>query len=372
MAFALSVARSASAATIVGLTIVPRVASTPAQWTLVEELRIGAAETEATTFTDVRGVAVGTNGQIFVLEFRTQEIRAFDANGKFIKNIARKGAGPGEIASANGLVVGPNGTIWANDPANSRFSTFRSDGSFLRQYIVPITGYGFLWEGTIDAQGRIIEPVFTPRGSSVQEVVRRFSPGDAKTDTLQFPCGNATRERVWEARSKNGGTVMSVPFTARPLRRMDARGFVWCSPGESYRIVKARLGGTDTASVIDRKVPAVPVPKAERDAEVARIDSILKRYESANVDYSQIPTVRPAITDLNVDDAGRLWVRRSTNETSTTLFDIFDDAGKLVATTRAPFKVHGFSRPLIRGDAMYAVVVDDDGVQNVVRARIRK
>src|SRR5690348_1053195 len=104
MTVSLRVARlasSASAATIIGLTIVSRVASAQAQWTLVEELRIGAAETDATTFADVRGIAVATNGQIYVLEYRTQEIRAFDAKGKFIKNIARRGGGPGEISNAN-------------------------------------------------------------------------------------------------------------------------------------------------------------------------------------------------------------------------------------------------------------------------------
>jgi sugar lactone lactonase YvrE len=165
---------------------------------------------------------------------------------------------------------------------------------------------------------------------------------------------------------------MSIPFTARPLRLLDARGFVWCSAGETYRIVKTRLGRADTLALIDRKVPAVAVPKAERDAAVARIDSIVKRYESANVDYSQIPNVRPAIIGLDVDDAGRLWVRRSTNETAATLFDVFDDTGKLLATVRAPLQVRGMWHPLIRGDVMYTVVVDEDGVQNVVRARIRR
>jgi hypothetical protein len=75
---------------VIGLTVVPRLGRAQAQWTLVEELRIGAAETDATTFTDVRGVAIGTNGQIFVLEYRTQEIRAFDARGKFLLSSTRR------------------------------------------------------------------------------------------------------------------------------------------------------------------------------------------------------------------------------------------------------------------------------------------
>ena len=373
MTYVMRVARLASA-TMFGLAIVPRLASAQAQWTLVEELRIGAAETEATTFADVRGVVVGTNGQIFVLEFRTQEIRAFDATGKFIRNIARRGAGPGEIANANGLIHAPDGTIWVNDPGNSRFSVFKPDGSFLRQYVVPINSYGFIWAGVIDPKNRINDPVFISAGRSGPslQAVRRVSPEDAMTDTVQFPCGNDAKGMVWSAKSKDRGRYMTVPFSAIPVRLLDSRGFVWCSTGDRYRIVKTQLGRVDTLTLIERTVPPVPVPVAERNAQIARTDSAVKGYETADVDYSQMPKIKPAIVDLAVDDAHRLWVRRSTNDANVTMFDVHDDKGALVATVRAPFKVRTMWRPVIRGDVFFAATEDEDDVQYVVRARIRK
>ena len=361
-------------AIVIGLTVVPRPGRAQAQWTLIEELRIGAAETDATTFTDVRGVAIGTNGQIFVLEYRTQEIRAFDARGKFLKNIARRGGGPGEIATASGLVQAPDGTIWVTDRANSRFSAFRADGAFLRHHIIPINSEGF-WGAVIDSKNRINDPIITSvtRSGVGLQAVRRVSLGDAKIDTVPFPCGNDGKvTTAWAGKNKNGGRFVRVPFSAGPVRLLDPRGFVWCAMGDKYRIVKTQLGRADTLAVIERTVPAVPVLLAEREAELARAAALMKGYQTINVDQSQVPTVKPVIVDLSLDDGGRLWVRRSTNEAMTTVFDVLDDRGAFVATVRAPFKIQQMWRPVVRGDAVYVTIVDEDDVEYVVRARIRK
>jgi hypothetical protein len=165
---------------------------------------------------------------------------------------------------------------------------------------------------------------------------------------------------------------MTVPFSAVPVRLLDSRGFVWCTPGDKYRIVKTQLGRSDTLAVIERTVPPVPVPFAEREAAIARADSAMRSYETKHADPSQIPSVKPVIADLSVDDVGRLWVRRSTNDKLTTVFDVLDDKGVLAATVRAPFSIRPGSRPVVRGDVVYATILDEDDVQYVVRARIRK
>ena len=96
---------------LLGLAVVAIVISGPplgaqARWSLVENLRIGSEEDGPYLFTQIRGVAVGERGSIFVLEYRAQEIRLFDNQGKFVKRVARSGSGPGEIKNANGLLAG--------------------------------------------------------------------------------------------------------------------------------------------------------------------------------------------------------------------------------------------------------------------------
>ena len=53
-------------------------------------------------------------------------------------------------------------------------------------------------------------------------------------------------------------------------------------------------------------------------------------------------------------------------------YDISDDNGKLIATARAPFNIKRFTHPVILGDVMHAVILDEDDVQHIVRARIRR
>ena len=351
-----------------------RTAGAQASWRLVEELRFGTGESEQQTFSDIRGLAVGNAGQIFVLDFKAQEIRAFDASGRFVKLIARRGGGPGEISNANGLQQAPDGTIWVNDPANSRFSVFSPDGAFQRQHVIPISGYNYIWTGFIDVRGRVNDPVSAnPKGGARQSKLRRFSATGVLADSVDIPCGQSTPlPPIWHASNRNGSSSnMSVPFSPVPQVVLDPRGFAWCTPSDVYRVVRTRIGQGDTVAVIDRKMTPIPIPTAQRDAEIARIDSVVKRYETSDVDFSKMPKMKPAVLALDVDDAGRLWVRRPTNEPMTTVFDVFDERGRVLATVAAPFRISAYWHPIIRGDVMYTVALDEDDVPNIVRARIR-
>ena len=90
-----AVRRVFSVATL-STTLVADTVVAQAPWRLVEELRFGTGESDAQTFTNIRGLAVGTGGRILVLDYKVQEIRAFDASEKFLKVVSRRGGGPGE------------------------------------------------------------------------------------------------------------------------------------------------------------------------------------------------------------------------------------------------------------------------------------
>ena len=135
------------------------VSSLPAQslpsWRYTEELRIGSEDDDAKGFSDIRGILVVRNGNIWVIEGSLQEIRVFDPAGKHLKTIGRNGKGPGEFTYADGLATAPNGTIWVHDPKNARFSIFDQEGKFVRQQLAPAGGYSYTWFGSIDRQVKI-------------------------------------------------------------------------------------------------------------------------------------------------------------------------------------------------------------------------
>jgi hypothetical protein len=63
-------------------------------------------------------------------------------------------------------------------------------------------------------------------------------------------------------------------------------------------------------------------------------------------------------------------VRRTSADTTASVFDVFDRTGSHVASVEAPFAPWRFLNPVIRGDQFYALVRDEDDVPYVVRARI--
>src|SRR5262245_60222956 len=98
--------RFVRAGVVVLLSALPMTAEAQGRrWTLKESLRIGGADSGATAFVQVRSLDADASGRIFVLERGTQDIRVFARDGKVIRTLGRRGAGPGEMRNAEGMVI---------------------------------------------------------------------------------------------------------------------------------------------------------------------------------------------------------------------------------------------------------------------------
>lgn len=348
-----------------------------ARWALVETLRIGSEEDGPYLFSDIRGIAVGVRGSIFVLDHKAQEIRLFDAQGKFLKRVARRGAGPGEIRNANGMLNAPDGRVWVNDPGNTRFNVFTPAGEYATQHAATNWGFSYLWSGMFDRSG-VLNQFFPVRGAgatSSTAMIQRVRANGAVLDTIPLPgCelrGTTPEEASFAGGSKSRSFVMSVPFLPRPVMAWDPRGFVWCSSRDRYEILQIRLVGADTGRRITAPSQPVPVTDAERQAAIEPVRKAYRDIGQPEPDYGRIPRVKPVIDNIDVDDSGRLWVRRVMQDTTRTTFDLWDE-GRMIATLTAPWRVAPHYRPLIRGDTLYTIVTDENDVPVVVRAVIKR
>ena len=82
----------------------PLAAQAPPRWSLVPELRVGGgAAGPEYEFTTIRNIAIGPNGSIYLTQGQEQEIRVYDAQGKYVRNIGRKGGGPGEFTGLGSI-----------------------------------------------------------------------------------------------------------------------------------------------------------------------------------------------------------------------------------------------------------------------------
>jgi hypothetical protein len=341
-------------------------------WHVTEDLRIGSDSGPA-SFSSIRAFGATKPGAIFILDFKSQELRMFDAKGNFVRLAARKGGGPGELSNGNGLFVAADDRIWVNDPNSARFSVYSGDGKFERQIIVPTWGYGYTWTGIVDPKGRIVEyySITTPAGERVAKYRRITSA--SKIDTLAMPScySHLKPEPPFTGRGAGGSTVMGVPFQPRTSAILDARGTQWCTAGDEYLVYNSSLETQDSIAVVRGKAAHLPVTPAERAAAIARVDSVLSKYATKDADYSRIPTVKPVINAIFADASGRLWVEKTAaSPKAPSEFDVWDTTGRQVATARLGFHAETGIRPVVIGNYLYAIALDDDDVQYVVRAKI--
>jgi sugar lactone lactonase YvrE len=86
------------------------------------------------TFDQPSGIAIATNGDIFVTDGHGKNDRVvkFSKDGKFIKSWGHHGAGPGEFDQPHDISIGGSqGHVFVADRSNSRVQIFDQDGNFI-------------------------------------------------------------------------------------------------------------------------------------------------------------------------------------------------------------------------------------------------
>ena len=351
-------------------TLFVRPASAQQRWRLVEDLRIGGADTGAASFNDIRALAVDGKGQIFVLDLQALEIRVFDPRGRFVQRIGRNGEGPGEFRSPNGMLVAPDGKIWVNDIGQERMVVFDTRGKPATHLRPPSWGFGGIWEATFDPQGRLLETLRSSRGS----VVGRFDPKTARIDSLRMPdclLMADARDWMWSYRTPTGGGgTFVVPFAPSTVFQLDGAGAIWCGSGSEYHIMAIELGTGAIRFDQTRKEAPAPIPAAARDSAIAFIRKLAERAPPGTIDVSRIPRTYPTVRALDLDDEGRVWawVRRPGKAE----IDVWSRTGTRLATITAPPVPDVGRIAQVRAGKLYLVQRDEDGVAFVVRYSLVK
>lgn len=90
-------------------------------------------------FSQPRGIAVGPDGSIYVMDTGNLRVQKFDAQGKFSVQWGRMGTADGEFVMVQGfgptgIAVGPDGIVYVADTWNHRIQKFSPDGKFLTKW----------------------------------------------------------------------------------------------------------------------------------------------------------------------------------------------------------------------------------------------
>ena len=354
--------------------------------TLVPEVSIGELEgRDEYLFGRIVSLAVDSDRNIYVFDEQALHVRIFDAAGTYITTLGREGEGPGEFSRAEAIAVLPDGRLLVRDPGNMRVQVFE-----------PASGGTEEWVYNSGNTYRFGAPLYTDVGGrtflltsdqSSDDIVIVLGPDGTHLDTLPEPSMDFERFVV-KAETENSSVTSSVPFTPRFFWAVHSSGHFLTGLSADYRIDLAR---DDGVLRIERAYNPVPVSDAERAYRRESLERMIRRsVPDWTWDGPRIPDYKPIFDELLTGRDGRIWVRLTTvgqrveNENhdpenpfsvpvtwrESTRYDVFEPDGTYLGVVVPP---DGFSRnpdPVFDGDHVWAVTVDDLGVERVVRYRI--
>lgn len=363
---------------------------------------VGKAEgNEWEMFTRVSGVAFDRNDNLYVLDSGGARVLVFDRAGRFVRQVGKKGGGPGEFAAPVGITVQGDGTLIVSDLGHRSYSLFGRDGKYVRSVPFPDEWMPALANNRLAAhpRGGVVATVSPApmrgmgggmRGLSGQSnpvVWQPFTQG-ARPVTLF----NATTEVTSETEGgPQAGGQQRVSFTAMSKSFSPPVAFgllpagnvvVAHTPGYTLKVM-----GNDgrVARYIQKPMRVRKVTDRDRERERERTRQQMisgeglvmvtvgggrgrrpgpsrERIEEmvANMEFED---VIPAIQDIRTDAAGRIWVER-TGEVwgDPGPIDVVTADGRYLGTVTGQRLPDAFSPS---GRAAY-IQEDDDGVQRVV------
>lgn len=155
-------------------------------------------------FSRPTGLAVDSDGNLYVCDTMNNRIEVFDADGKFIREYGKNGDGPGYFARPKGITIDSDGHIWVADGVQDRVQVFTKDW----QLCISFGGHGLLpgqFQGIVNVYADNSNRVFTSEIFPGRVQQFRYVT-DAEAEKLQ-----KEREQLREKKAEAPKEVTPVP-----------------------------------------------------------------------------------------------------------------------------------------------------------------
>lgn len=316
------------------------------------ELEIGEVEGPPEyQLNQVRGAVRFPDGTVVVANGGTNDLRWYQADGRFTQRVGGGGGGPGEFISLDAVASYRGDSLAAWDGRQRRLSVFGGDGSFGRSATLPDLT-------SVSATLRAVLPdgsvVLQPTGTS-EDYLRMKSGERRDTATyLRFAAdgrlaGKIARRAGREYLAVRAGPVISQRnlLFGRDSYVATAQERVFVGESDRFVIDILDFGGGMLAS-IRRAGELRPVPPGDlaRARDAARQAANRNREQAARMAGVALPgadaevparSTVPAFDRLLGDSEGYLWVRDFLAAPGDVpRWSVFDMEGRWVATVRTP------------------------------------
>lgn len=97
-----------------------------------KKFEIGSEENIEEMFFKIIDVRADRYGNIFIVDYGNNCIKKFSMNGKFLKEVGRRGQGPNEMNNPMGIDIDQKGNIYLNDYGNRRINVYDKNLNYIR------------------------------------------------------------------------------------------------------------------------------------------------------------------------------------------------------------------------------------------------
>jgi|GEM_PF-676384 len=282
-------------------------------------------------------------GNMYVMDAGDACIKVFDGKGRFVGRIGRKGQGPGELQNPNSVHLLDGGRVVFEDFIRA-LTTFTKDGRFLG---VLSTAKALLLDIAMTPDGRIVALANAIRDGQAGKELRLYDGGLNLVRVLLFLPDPPIDPQTLS------------PFSPGFHMAVDREGRVVAAFKEGYEIEVLRLDGK----------PGLRLTHPRQGVKIGS-DEIAQAAKSARGRKLNVPARHAAVQGLWTDDRGRIYAATFERDESkaSMLYDVFERDGRYLTRLAVPEGV----RPRDwKGDKMYAVAEDAEGLPEIKRYAVR-
>jgi hypothetical protein len=298
--------------------------------TLRVALEIGEEMGDSTnTFAAIVAATVDDQGRIIVLDQAEACLKVYDPEGSYIRQVSRRGEGPGELVLPWDLFTMPDGRLVVIAPGKQGYVVFDDSLEYLDEislwqqnppfYATPISDSSFAAYKI--GQDMRDETIVMSRTLAIYE----WGEEDWKTSLWQDSM-EATISEIMEDPS-----VFLIDLIDPMSICGGAEGIYFALKDPyDYRITGWDTTGTEILSISRDMTPVEKTPEEMAD-ESLYVNSYIQRMTGGGggfpFEYSPDP-YKDMIVDLDMGPDGNLWARRGTRQEP--FFDIYDLQGNLL------------------------------------------
>jgi len=366
------------------------------EYTLVftEELRIGPHEDQDHYYWPGLGLTLspGPNQHIYLCDPREGRILEFNKDGQFVRRVAGRGNGPGEIDQLVSFQVFPHGGAVMMDLQGqiARFQFFDSDMKYQR---------------AISAQGKSIMPLsghFSPDGKTISGHYINFDPEKGRvihqwgvfshefqlihlTAQGSLPIPRAELIGTPQGMTSFLSKYVSLSKTVKGFGVFDSDGNLYTASAKKYEITKWSGNPSKPKVKITRKYK--PIPYTDRDIKgvIAEtfddfVEELPTRFKAMvtqslvekAMDSSDLGAAKVPIFGLiPIENTHFLVVHDQEFGSGTARGDIFTAEGVYLGSVEteeyALLNPQGAARMVFKGGKAYTILTDGDGENAIVR-----